>query len=191
MDESGGCESGRCESAFSIAMNAERGSAATPPPGTVCWVRASSAILTRLPRRAKRHPPHTDGRLGGEAGYFPGGGILPHPRRAAKLHNLFYQLNQLLRQECMRPRWLRPKSEVGNLPPTLGFSIQLASSESLFRRLQATKSARHLADELHILICPCFGCGGADRFARRAPPVRGWEFYKLIRGEMIHGIRNR
>jgi hypothetical protein len=36
------------------------------------------------------------------------------------------------------------------MPPTLGLSIQPASSGSLFLRLQATKSTRHLAFELHI-----------------------------------------
>lgn len=43
---------------------------------------------------------------------------------------------------------LRPKSEVGKMPPTLGFSSQLASSDSVFLRLQATKCTPHLAFEL-------------------------------------------
>jgi hypothetical protein len=38
---------------------------------------------------------------------------------------------------------------VGNLPPLLGLSIQLANAESLFRSLQATKCAQPLARELH------------------------------------------
>ena len=35
------------------------------------------------------------------------------------------------------------------MPPLLGLSIQLANSKSLFRPMQATKSTRHLAHELH------------------------------------------
>ena len=36
------------------------------------------------------------------------------------------------------------------MPPTLGLSIQVASSDSLFLPLQATKSTRHLVSELLI-----------------------------------------
>jgi hypothetical protein len=58
------------------------------------------------------------------------------------------------------------------MPPTLGLSIQLASSDSLFLSLQATKSMRHLAFELHIPLTH-----GLDVAARTggagAPPLRG------------------
>jgi len=75
------------------------------------------------------------------------GALLPQQQRTAKLRYLFYQLNQLLRQEC-EVEGVRPKSEVGKMPPTLGLSSQLARSDSPFLRLQATKCTPQLAFKL-------------------------------------------
>ncbi|MFZ0963492.1 MAG: hypothetical protein WAO35_21740 [Terriglobia bacterium] len=77
------------------------------------------------------------------------------------------------------------------MPPTLGFSIQLTGSEMIFRGLQATKRTRYLAYELHILFARLLAAVTRIVIAKRTPPVRDWDFYTLIRGEMIHGIRNR
>jgi hypothetical protein len=76
------------------------------------------------------------------------------------------------------------------MPPMLGLSIQLARFESLFRPLQATKSARHLADELHILFVQYWMWRRGSIHQARCPRTR-LEILKLIRGEIIHVLHHR
>ena len=127
--------------------------------------------------------------LGREAILAPDNSILPRPRRLEKVHRLFYQLIRFLRQEY--EGGVRLRSEVGNLTPKLGYSIQLASPKSLSRRPQATKCTWHLAQELqnypaYVLAVALWEAGRPESNSRE-----GWGFFKFIRGEMLHGFHNR
>ena len=141
-----------------------------------------------LAQKGQTPPPHTSVWLGGEATLAPGGHNLSPARKAARLRKPFYQLNQLLRQECMGKDGQDLSRRWAICPHAGSFN---PACELLLPSLPGNKCTRYLAHELHIDIARVLEV--AARIARPAAPlpVRDREFYKFIRGEFIHVIRNR
>ena len=175
QEVSGSSESGEFASAFPMGVKSESGAAVTLPP-IRCDLSDRRRCSARLPTVAKRTS--TLHKLVSRRGSQPcpwrlrldataEGGKAPWP---------ILTVESASAAGMYGARWLRPKSEVGNLPPLLGLSIQLASPEMLFRSRQATKCTQPLARELHFFFCPPFRWDDAHGFLRRSLLVWGGNF---------------